>query len=109
MPATHWYKICLWRTSIHGVHPPSESCLLSLVILNSIADSSTTGQPIFNPSLGRHWTRRQLHARIKDVTVASILMEIAPLLRVVFENPNTLAILDLMADSSTSARPILGL
>jgi len=56
---------------------PSDSGLLSLLILNSMADSSTTGQPIFNPSPGRHWASRQLHAGMKDVSVASILTEIA--------------------------------
>ena len=77
MPATHRYKVCLWHTSIQGVHPPSESSLLSLLILNSMADSSTTHQPIFDPSLGRHLGRRQLHAGMKDIAVAAILMEIA--------------------------------
>jgi len=42
---------------------------------DSMADSSTAGQPIVNPSPGRHWARRQLHAGIGDVTVASILMK----------------------------------
>jgi len=41
-PATRWYKVCLWRISIHGVRHPSESGLLSLTILNSMADSSIT-------------------------------------------------------------------
>jgi len=53
--ATRWYKIRLWRTSIYRVRPPSDSGLLSLLILNSMADSSTTASPILNPSPGRLW------------------------------------------------------
>jgi len=34
---------------------PSENGLLSLLILNSMADSSTTGEPILIPLLGRDW------------------------------------------------------
>jgi len=41
-PATQRYKVCLWRIRIHGVRHPSESGLLSLTILNSMADSSIT-------------------------------------------------------------------
>ena len=41
-PATPQYKVRLWRISIHGVRHCSESSLLSLTILSSMADSSTT-------------------------------------------------------------------
>jgi len=37
---------------------PSDSGLLSLLILNSMADSSTTAESILDPSLGRRWARR---------------------------------------------------
>jgi len=66
-PATRRYKVRLWRISIHGVHHPSESALLSLTILNSMPDSSTTAQPILIPSPGRHWAQRQLHSGIRRV------------------------------------------
>ena len=39
-----------------------------------MADSSTTAPPILNLLPGRHWARHQLHAGIRDVAVASILM-----------------------------------
>ena len=55
-------------------HPP-DSGLLSLLILNSMADSSTTAQLILDLLLGRRWARRQLHGGIKNVPVASILMK----------------------------------
>jgi len=55
MPATRWYEVRLWRIRIHGVHHPSESALLSLTILNSMSDSSTTAEPILILSLGGHW------------------------------------------------------
>jgi len=45
-PATRRYKVRLWRISIHRDRHPSESGLLSLTILNPIADSSITAQPI---------------------------------------------------------------
>jgi len=53
-PATRWYRVGLWCTSIHGVRSYFDSGLLSLLILNPMADSSTTAAPILNPSLGRH-------------------------------------------------------
>jgi len=40
-----------------------------------MADSSTTAEPILDLSPGRRLARRQLHAGIRDVTVASILMK----------------------------------
>jgi len=40
-----------------------------------MADSSTTAVPILNPSLGRRWARRQLHAGIGYVSGASIPMK----------------------------------
>jgi len=40
-----------------------------------MADSSTTSEPILNPSLGRHLARRQLHAGIKGVAIVSIPMK----------------------------------
>jgi len=79
MSATRRYKVRLWRTSIHGVRPPSESGLLSLQIVYSMADSSTTAQPILSLSPGRRWARCQLHVGIRYVSVASILMEITHL------------------------------
>jgi len=83
-PATRRYKVRLLRISIHGVHHGSESGLLSLTILNSMADPSTTARPILNLTLGRRWARRQLHAGIGYVSGASVFMEFATLLRVVF-------------------------
>jgi len=74
MPATRRYKVRLWRISIHRDHHPSESGLLSLTILISMADSSITAESILNPTPGRRWARRQLHAGIKDVTVGPIPM-----------------------------------
>jgi len=70
MPATWPYRVRPWRICIHGVRPTSESGLLSVLMLNSIADSSTTAGPILNLSLGRHWARRQLHAGIGYVSGA---------------------------------------
>jgi len=104
MPATRRYKVRLWRISIHGVHHPSESGLLSLTILNSMAVYSTTAQPILHLSLSHHWARRQLHAGIKYIPIALIPMEIA--------HPSdsgllSLLILNSMADSSRTAEPIL--
>jgi len=52
-PATRRYKVRLLHISIHGVRHPFESSLVSLTILNSMADSSTTAQPILNLSPGR--------------------------------------------------------
>jgi hypothetical protein len=83
-PATRRYKVRLWRISIHGVRHPSESGLLSLTILNSMADSSTTAESILILSPRRHWARRRLHAGIRYVSGASVFIEIATLLRVVF-------------------------
>jgi len=40
-----------------------------------MADCSTAAGPILNLSPGHHWARRQLHAGIRDVTFASILMK----------------------------------
>ena len=51
---------------------------------NSIADSSTTNRLIFDPLSGCHWAQCQLHAGIRYVSVASILMKSPPLLTVVF-------------------------
>jgi len=68
--ATRRYKVRLLRISIHGVRHPSESGLLSLTILNSMAVSSTAAGPILNLSPGRHWALRQLHAGIRYVPVA---------------------------------------
>jgi len=83
-PATRRYKVRLLRISIHGVRHPSESGLLSLIILNPMADSSTTTLPILNQSLGRHWALRQLHAGMRYVSCALVFMKFATLLRVVF-------------------------
>jgi len=111
-PATRWYRVRLWRTSIHGVRPPCDSGLLSLLILNSMADSSTTAAPILNPSPGRRWARRQLHAGIGYVSGASIPMKSLSTLgggglekaeRGCWQSQNS------MADSSTTALPILDL
>jgi len=104
MPATCRYKVRLWRISIHGVRHPSESGLLSLTILNSMAVSSTTAAPTLVLSLGRHWARRQLHAGIRYIPIALIPMEIT--------HPSesgllSLLILNSMADSSATAKPIL--
>ena len=55
MPATRRYNVCLRPISIHGVHHPSESPLLSLTILNSLAVSSTTAPLILNLSVRRRW------------------------------------------------------
>jgi len=74
-PATRWYRVRPWRTRIHRVRPASDSGLVSLLILSSMADSSTTATPILNPSLGRRWARRRLHAAIGYVSGASILMK----------------------------------
>jgi len=107
-PATRRYKVRLWRISIHGVRHPSESGLLSLTILNSMADSSTTAESILNPTLGRRWTRRQLHAGIKDVTVGPLLMKS---LSTLVGGPGKAERRcwrpqDSMADSSTAGQPI---
>jgi len=71
-----------------------------------MADSSITARPILGLSLGHRWARRQLHAGIRYVSVALILMEIA-------HPPDTgllsLQILNSMADSSTIVEPILNL
>jgi len=40
-----------------------------------MADSSTTARTILDLLPGRHWARPQLHAGIRDVAVASILMK----------------------------------
>jgi len=42
----------------------------------SMADSSTSTWPILDPSLGRRYARRQLHAGIRYVPVASIPMKL---------------------------------
>jgi len=54
---------------------PLDCSPLSLLILNSMADSSTTAAPILNLSLGRRWAQRQPHAGIRSVSGASILMK----------------------------------
>jgi len=64
-------------------HPP-DSGLLSLLILNSMAGSSITAEPILNLSLLRHWARRQLHGGIRYISGASVFMQFTTLLRVVF-------------------------
>jgi len=74
-PATRWYRVHLWRTSIHRVRPAADIGLLSLLILNSMADSSTTAAPIWDPSPGHRWAQRQLHAGIGYVSGASIPMK----------------------------------
>ena len=110
-PAKRWYRVRLWRTGIPGVHPPSDSGLLSLLILNSMADSSTTAAPMLNPSLGRRWARRQLHAGIGYVSGASIPMKspsaqgwgLEKAERGCWQSQTS------MADSSTTALPILDL
>jgi len=89
-------------------HPP-DSGLLSLLILNSMADSSTTAAPILILSPGRRWARRQLHAGIGSVPVASILMKSLSTLggglgqaeRGSWRSQGS------MADSSTTARLIM--
>jgi len=108
-PATRRYKVRLWRICIHGVRHPSESGLLSLTILNTMADSSTTAGSVLNPSLGRCWTRRRLHAGIRSVTVRPILMKS---LSTLVGGPGKAErrcwrSQDSMADSSTTAEPIL--
>jgi len=77
MPATRRYRVHLWRIGIDAVRHPSVSGLLSLTILNSMPDSSTTAQPIVNLSLGRHSARGQLQAGIRYLSGASVFMEIA--------------------------------
>jgi len=104
MSATCRYKVRLWRISIHAVRHPSESGLLSPTILNSIAVSSTTAQPILYLSPGRHWAQRQLHAGIRYVSGASVFIEIAHSSE---SGLLSLLILNSMADSSTTAEPIL--
>jgi len=42
----------------------------------SMADSSSTAQPILIPSLGRHGAQRQLHAGIKRVLRCQFSMEL---------------------------------
>jgi len=83
-PATRRYKVRLLRISIHGVRHPSETALLSLTILNLMAVSSTTAQPILDLALGRRWAQCQLHAGIRYVSGASVFIEFATLPRVVF-------------------------
>jgi len=41
-PASRRYKVCPCRINTHGDRPPPDTGLLSLLILNSMADSSTT-------------------------------------------------------------------
>jgi len=90
---------------------PPDCGLLSLLILNLMADSSTTAAPILILSPERRWTQRQLHASIRYVPVASILMKSLSTLG------GGLAKAELgcwrsqgsMADSSTAAQPILDL
>ena len=55
-------------------HPP-DGGLLSVLMLNLMAGSSTSAAPIVILSPGRRWARRQLHAGIGYVPVASILMK----------------------------------
>jgi len=55
---------------------PSGSGLLSLVSLNSMADSSTTVELILIPLLGRHWAQRQLHIGIKRLLRCKFSMEL---------------------------------
>jgi len=76
-----------------------------------MVDSSTTSRPILNPSLGRHWAQRQLHAGIKDVAVASILMKSQSTLGGGFGKAERgcWRSQDSMADSSTTAGPIWNL
>jgi len=105
-PATRRYRLCLWSISIHGVRHPSESGLLSLTILNSMADTSIAAQPILILSLRRHWARCQLHAGIRYVSGASVFIEIAHPSE---SGPLSLLILNSMADSSTTGQPILDL
>ena len=107
-PATRRYKVRLWRISIHRDRHPSESGPLSLLILNSMADSSTTGESILNPSPGRRWARRRLPAGIKNVTVGTILRKSAsPLSRPGKAERRCWRSQDSMADSSTTPEPIL--
>ena len=76
-----------------------------------MADSSTTARPILNLLPGRHWARRLQHAGIRDVAVASILMKSLHSLaggpgkaeRGCWRSQGS------MADSSTTAGPILDL
>jgi len=65
---------------IEIAHPP-DSGLLSLLILNSMVDSSTTTLPIMNLSPEGRWARCQLHAGIWYVSGASILMKLLSTLR----------------------------
>jgi len=78
---------------------------------DSMADSSTTASPIMDLSPGRHWARRQLHGCIRDVTVASIPMKS---LHSLGGGPRQAQrgcwrSQDSMADSSTTASPIMDL
>jgi len=76
-----------------------------------MADSSTTAGPILDLLPGRHWAQRQLHAGIRDVTVASILTKSLHSLgggsgkaeRGCWRSQ------DSMADSSTTTGPIFNL
>ena len=77
MPATRRDKVRLWHISIHAAFHPSETGLLSLTIVNSMADPSTNAPPILDLSLGRHLARSQLRAGIRYVSGASVFMEIA--------------------------------
>jgi len=69
LPGRHWARcqqndgkmVPLWCISIHGLRHAFESGLWSITILNPMADSSTTAEPILIPSLARHWAQRQVH------------------------------------------------
>jgi len=109
MPATRRYKVHPYRINTHRDRHPSESRPVSLLILNSMADSSTTAQSILDPSLGRRWARRRLHAGIRNVTVGPILMKS---LSTLVGGPGkaegrSWRSQDSMGDSSTTAEPIL--
>jgi len=74
-PRSHWAQ-CQLHAGIgyipialipREIAHPSDSGLLSLLILNSMADSSTTAEQILIPLLGCHWAQRQLHTGRKRV------------------------------------------
>jgi len=83
-PPTPRYKVHLLRIGINRVRHPSETAHLSLTILGSMSVSSTTAPPVLNLALGRRWPGRQLHAGIWYVSGASVFIEFATLVRVVF-------------------------
>jgi len=80
-----------------------------------MADSSTTTPPLLNLIAGDCWARSQLRSRIKDVSVASMLMKSLTLVRVVFIGTLAIPELDVrfhhnrLTDSGSGCRRVLDL